>query len=104
MMLKIPKTIAVVCKCWKIAEEDFRKDVRVNNPDLNEVSVTDQFYGKFNGTLRMASERRWIEQAFIADIHAAFPDISSNGQSASMACGLIATVTLHGQGTERRTG
>src|SRR5262249_53780985 len=67
-ILKIPHTLQVVTDCWESAEESLRTDIRADYPGVNEEFITQMFHGKLARALRMASEERRIERAFLVDL------------------------------------
>lgn len=101
-VLDIRNTVQVIVKCWRNAEETLRKKVYNIYPGKGEVFITEYFHGIFAEMLERASKSRAIEYAFLADLQVAFPKIGHELEI--LSSGLIADVTLHGQGTEPSTG
>jgi hypothetical protein len=101
-ILRIPRTLAVVSKCWDAAEADLRRDVRRNHPGALEEVITDLFYGLFAERLRQANEGRSIVGAFVRDLQSEIPEV--HNEAWRIASGLVADVTLHGRETEKTSG
>lgn len=101
-ILDIPNTLDLIIDCWKIAEESLRTDILNCYPDADEEFMTQLFHGKLAAVLMLASKFKFIENAFLADLQMAFPDLYS--ELGQIADGLIAEITLHKRITERITG
>lgn len=103
-ILKIPNTLKVVANCWHDAERSLQIEIREFRPGLNEEGITETFHGELAKKLKLASDQRRIEQAFLADLNNAFPDSSHSYELDNISRGLIASVALHKRETEVITG
>ena len=103
-IIRITNTLRVVSECWVTAEENLQADIKNNYPEADEEFITKLFHGKFNETLKLASESHSIAQAFLIDLNIAFPLLQGAPELRKVAQGLVANVTLHKRQTERLTG
>lgn len=103
-ILRIPKTLELLCKCWNRAEDTLQHNVRDNCPDIDEEVITQFFHSELTMSLREASKNKAIESAFLSDLRAApFSDVREDILR-RIANGLVADVSLHRRNTERITG
>jgi hypothetical protein len=100
----MPSTFSVIIQCWEDAEAELRSVIEKKYHDLDEECITTLFYGELAFTLREASRKKAIEQAFLVDLRRAFPRIQSVGELASISANLIADVSLHKREVEKITG
>jgi hypothetical protein len=103
-ILPMLSTFSVVIQCWEDAEAELRSVIEKKYHDLDEECITTLFYGELAFTLREASRKKAIEQAFLVDLRRAFPQIQSVGKLASISANLIADVSLHKREVEKITG
>src|SRR5688572_21998227 len=94
-ILPMLSTFNVIIQCWEDAEAELRSIIEKKYHDLDEECITTLFYGELAFTLREASRKKAIEQAFLVDLRRAFPQIQSVGKLASISANLIADVSLH---------
>jgi len=101
-VLEIPNTLKLLSTCWIEAEKSLRDDVNNIYPEADEEFITKFFHGKYSAVLKIVSEMKLIEKAFLDDLRNAFPDL--NVELNKIANGLIAEFSLHNLATERITG
>jgi hypothetical protein len=101
-VLEIPNTLKCLAKYWLKAEESLRNDINSIYPEADEEFITRMFHGKYSAILKIISEQKLIENAFLNDLKNTFPelDIELN----RIANRLIAEFSLHKRATERITG
>jgi len=103
-ILKIPKTLETICRCWAEAENALQYDIRNYCPDIYEEDITQIFYLNFAKTLKIASINHEIEQSFLKDLKSSFTNIRTTKLNET-ANGLVADLTLHkSKHTEGITG
>ena len=103
LVLSIPETLNIVAASWMTAEQNLRNEIRDYSPNSDEEYITKRFHAEFAKSLSDASASGLIDQAFLEDLKVAFR--WTNRQIlATIARGLVATVTLHTRKTERITG
>jgi hypothetical protein len=105
-VLKIPRTLEVLCDSMRTAETLLQEEIASHSPDINEEAVTRQFHSSLSKALDAASAERKLEVAFLSDLKAGFPDLVRNREIdfQKVARGLRAQATLHEKATERFTG
>ena len=101
-VLKIPNTLECLAEYWLKAEESLREDICSNYPEADEEFITRMFHGKYSAILKIVSEQKIIERAFLNDLRKAFPELGI--ELSQVAHGLIAEFSLHKRTTERITG
>lgn len=103
-VLRIPKTLELLCRCWSLAETALQHNVRNNSPDIDEEVITQFFYAELSEYLRAASKNKAIESAFLYDLRAASLPHVREDNLRRIANGIVADVSLHRRETERVTG
>lgn len=103
-ILEIPRTLAILTKCWENAELQLQLVLRSYSPDTNEDYVTRRFHEEYGRELKKASDKRLVEKAFSGDLERAFRGLNMSHSPAQIAQGIIADVTLHEKKTEEETG
>ena len=103
-VLRIPKTLDLLCKCWAQAEAALQSYIKVNSPDIDEEIITHFFYARLSESLRVSSEHKAIETAFLSDLRASSIGHVRDDDLQRIARGLVADVLIHRRNTERLTG
>lgn len=101
----IPKTITLLCDCWRLAETRTSDHLSAKNPDSGEEFITQLFWGYLNETLISATRSESLKRAFEADLLAAFPKLHAARWKVDRFCqALVMDCQLHDKTTEGRTG
>jgi hypothetical protein len=101
-LLEIPNTTNLLIQAWRAAEESLLHDISLFHPDADEEFITQLFHGKYGAILSFASQQKYIENAFLADLRSAFPTLGAPLNK--IASGLVAEITIHKRSTEKITG
>ncbi len=108
-IINIDNTLREVCSAISRAETAMRKHIKLYYHNVNEEFITTLFYGQIKYRLRKASQKKFIENAFLEDLKTAFcnhvtldSDLESNLHL--RAEGLIADIVLHNKQQEGETG
>lgn len=102
--MPIPNTINLVARCWTVAEEIVRSNVRTTYLNPNEEFVTEMLHGDFRKQLHEATTTGLIEEAFLLDLRRHFPDLTTNSRLHSISEGLFADSVLHNKTQEGKSG
>jgi hypothetical protein len=98
----IPRTIAVVARCFTEAEEEVRKVVSEIRPNADEPAITNDLERGLKSAFRKANDNNEFAESFLDDLLEAFPK-ASQIDCEEAAKGLIASVSWHGNDVERKT-
>jgi len=101
--LKLTKTVEIVARSFSRAENEVRKIIAETRPDADEEEITLVLQGELAKYLKIASDIRHIENAFVQDCSRAFPTGNLKALQTA-ASGLIAEVSWQNRSTESRTG
>lgn len=103
-LLSIPHVLNKVCLSWRAAESTLQREMKSDRPLAHEEYITTRFVLNLRVELQRATSCRAIENAFVADLAAAFPDLSDDATLPNIANGLGAYVSRHESRTEGATG
>jgi len=96
--MDLPKTIELIRKAWCAAENKLVEEVGKHNPGLGEEGITERLFVRLQEELENANKAGLVEDAFVADLSNAHPDIRMD-RVENFSQGLIAEV-LHNRHIE----
>ena len=102
--MPIPNVAAVVAGCWASAEEATLELLADRHWDQDEEFITELFRGEFRRSVESLAETDVVAEAFLWDLKARFPLLSSRIELRRLATGVSATTTWHPREIERKTG
>jgi hypothetical protein len=109
-IIHIDQTLIEVCRAIDSAETTMRHQIKTYYQNVNEEFITTLFYGHINYSLREASNRDLIANAFLEDLKRSIRQVDSvaerafYGELRRHSAGLIADVILHNKQQEGKTG
>jgi hypothetical protein len=102
--MRIPTVGALVISCWARAEQALQEIERQKYSDRHKETITTLFHSELECEFAKVSGSGNVEQAFLADLTHAFPELKIGELRSKIARGLVATVSFHSREIERKTG